>query len=300
MLIRIVTDLFCKTPHLRSENNNQYMTIKFLVEMKKDFIIVGAALVSLAAQAQVGINTENPKTTLDVVNSAKNTAAEGVMMPRLTGDELKDRDAAYSADQTSAMVYVTAPITSPSAKTRNVTAKGYYYFDGSIWQTAKGGGSTITASNGLTLSNDDVQLGGTLTKDTEIVQNGKNLFTTGNGKVSIGAVPTANSAKFEVDGASTNTRSYSANGMNIDFTKSNLAYTTASAGAFTVTGLKDGGTYTLAVKGRNSGTASFSQAGILFHFVNNGATTADKHTLYTFVVIGSDAYVWMTKGFQFN
>jgi len=266
--------------------------------MKKNFIIVSAALVSFtAAQAQVGINTENPKTTLDVVNSAKNTAAEGVMMPRLTGDELKNRDAAYSADQTSAMVYVTSPVTSPSAKTRNVTAKGYYYFDGSVWQTAKGGGSTITASNGLTLSNDDVQLGGTLIKDTEITQNGKNLFTTGIGKVSIGAMPSANSSKLEVDGASTNTQSYSTNGRSIDFTKSNLASTTASAGAFTITGLKDGGTYSLAVKGTNIGMASFSQSGIAFHLVNNEATTAGKHTLYTFVVIGSDAYVWMTKGF---
>ena len=268
--------------------------------MKKKFVIIVAALMLFAAaQAQVGINTENPKTTLDVVNRAENTeAADGVMMPRLTGDELKSKENAYGIDQVSAMVYITEPVTSPSTRTQNITTKGYYYFDGSVWQPVKGGEGTVaTASNGLTLSNDDVQLGGTLTKDTEIAQDGKNLFSTGDGKVSIGAVPGANSTKFEVDGASTNTKSYNTNGMSIDFTKSNLAYTTASSGAFTITGLKDGGTYTLAVKGANSGTASFSQSGIAFHFVNNGATTADKHTLYTFVVIGSDAYVWMTKGF---
>ena len=252
---------------------------------------------SLQAQVTVGANKE-PKATLEVVGDANNSkATDGVMMPRLTGNELKNKDAAYGADQISAMVYVTAPVTAPSAKTKNVTEKGYYYFDGSIWQAAKGSSKTITASNALTLSNDDVQLGGTLNKDTEIAHNGKNLFTTGIGKVSIGATPSTNSSKFEVNGASTNTQSYSTNGMSIDFTKSNLAYTTASAGAFAITGLKDGGTYTLAVKGASSGTASFSQSGITFHTVNNGATTENKHTLYTFVIIGNDAYVWMTKGF---
>ena len=267
--------------------------------MKKKFVIIVAALMLFAAaQAQVGINTENPKTTLDVVNRAENTeAADGVMMPRLTGDELKSKENAYGIDQISAMVYITAPVTSPSTRTQNITTKGYYYFDGGVWQPVGGEGTVATASNGLTLSNDDMQLGGTLTKDTEIAQNNKNLFSTGNGKVSIGAAPMTNSAKFEVDGASANKQSYSTSGMSIDFTKSNLAYTTASAGAFTITGLKDGGTYTLAVKGANSGTASFSQSGIVFHFVNNGATTAGKHTLYTFVIIGNDAYVWMTKGF---
>ncbi|GHU86763.1 hypothetical protein FACS1894153_4290 [Bacteroidia bacterium] len=117
------------------------------------------------------------------------------------------------------------------------------------------------------------------------------------GKVSIGSVPTSTSSKFEVNGASTNTASYSTTGMDIDFTQSNLAYTTASAGAFTIIGLKDGGTYTLAVKGTVSGTSSFTQSGITFHTVNNTKTTVDKHTIYTFVVMGSDAYVWMTKGF---
>ncbi|MDR2684458.1 MAG: hypothetical protein LBB53_03635 [Prevotellaceae bacterium] len=155
----------------------------------------------------------------------------------------------------------------------------------------------IDANNGLTRNGDAVQLGGTLNKTTEIAQAGYNFYTTGSGKVSIGAVPTAGSSKFEVNGASTNMKSFSTSGLSIDFTQSNLACTTASAGTFTLTGLKDGGTYTLAVKGETSGTASFAQAGITFHLVNNGATTASKHTLYTFVVMGNDAYVWMTKGF---
>ncbi|GHT17153.1 hypothetical protein FACS189429_0620 [Bacteroidia bacterium] len=266
--------------------------------------MLGIALSSITAiQAQVGINTEDPKTTLDVTINAQSGIAPGITAPRLSGDELKALDGKYAAAQIGAMVYVTAAVGTASAKTANVTAAGYYYFDGSIWQIIKSGGSgsgsgTITADNGLSISNDDVQLGGKLLQDTEIDQDGKDFYTTGDGKMSIGAAPTAGSAKFEVNGASANTQAHDAgNGNGIDFTQSNLAYTTASAGVFVPYGIKDGGTYTLAVKGTTSGTASFMLPGMTFHYVNNGATTAGKHTLYTFIVMGNDAYVWMTKGF---
>ncbi|MDR0830439.1 MAG: hypothetical protein LBN95_10080 [Prevotellaceae bacterium] len=269
--------------------------------MFKMILVLIVLILSTATNAQVTIGAGTmPNATLEVVSNANSTTADGVMMPRLTLVALADKDAMYSTAQTSAMVYVTdaTPSITASEKTKNVTAIGYYYFDGTFWQAAKGsGGTTVDADNGLTLSNDSVLLGGTLLKNTKIEQDGKNLYTEGSGKVSVGAAPSSTSSKFEVNGASTNTQSYSTTGMNIDFMQSNLAYTTASAGSFTVTGLKDGGTYTLAVKGAISGTASFSQSGIIFHIVNSSATTAGKHTLYTFVVMGGDAYVWMTKGF---
>jgi hypothetical protein len=108
---------------------------------------------------------------------------------------------------------------------------------------------------------------------------------------------TAGGASLEVNGASTNTTAFNASsGTSIDFTKSNLAYTTASAGNFTLTGMKDGGTYTLAVQGATSGTAAFSQTGLTFKSVNNAATTASKHTLYTFIVMGTNVYYSMVTG----
>ena len=118
--------------------------------------------------------------------------------------------------------------------------------------------------------------------------------TTGN--VGIGsATPTS---KLEVNGSATNTTALnSVAAMTIDFSKSNLAYTTASAGAFTLTNIKDGGTYTLAVQGANSGTSTFSCAGFTFRYVNNGITSANKHTLYTFLVMGATVYVYMATGF---
>jgi hypothetical protein len=92
---------------------------------------------------------------------------------------------------------------------------------------------------------------------------------------------------LEVNGASTNTTAFNASsGTSIDFTKSNLAYTTASAGAFTLTGMKDGGTYTLAVQGGTSGTSSFTASGFTLKPYVNAATTANTHSLYTFIVMG--------------
>jgi hypothetical protein len=105
-------------------------------------------------------------------------------------------------------------------------------------------------------------------------------------------------SKLEVNGSATNTSAFNAAASStIDFSNSNLAYTTVSPGAFTLTNIKDGGTYTLSVQGTTSGTASFSSVGFTFKSMNNAQTIAGKHTLYTFIVMGSTVYFYMSAGF---
>jgi hypothetical protein len=118
--------------------------------------------------------------------------------------------------------------------------------------------------------------------------------TTGN--VGIG---TSNpSSRLEVNGAVTNTTALnSVAATTIDFSRSNLAYTTASAGAFVLSNIKDGGTFSLAVQGVNSGTSTFTSTGYTFRYINNGITSANKHTIYTFLVMGTTVYVYMATGF---
>jgi hypothetical protein len=110
--------------------------------MKKNFLIVSTLLLSSFAFSQVGINTESPKATLDVVATPTNLSkVDGFLAPRLTGDELKAKDALYDTPQTGTIVYATAKVTTPSTKTANILKEGYYFFNGSIW-TALGSGKS--------------------------------------------------------------------------------------------------------------------------------------------------------------
>ncbi|TDL99405.1 MAG: hypothetical protein C4K58_05725 [Flavobacteriaceae bacterium] len=95
--------------------------------------------------SQVGIDTNNPAATLDVTGKATSaTTIDGVIPPRLTGNQLKAKDAVYTAAQTGAIVYISAAASPTTTKTANVTSAGYYYFDGTIWK-GMGGASPSAA-----------------------------------------------------------------------------------------------------------------------------------------------------------
>ncbi len=151
--------------------------------------------------------------------------------------------------------------------------------------------SNVTGSAGTSvlrfLTSTNAEAGGTI---------GERMRIHGNGNLGIGtASPTS---RLEVNGSATNNVAYNAgSGTSIDFSLSNLAYTTASAGTFTITNIKNGGTYSLAVQGATSGTSTFSCSGFTFIYVNNGITAPNKHTMYTFIVMGTTVYVYMATGF---
>ncbi|WP_113638099.1 beta strand repeat-containing protein [Nubsella zeaxanthinifaciens] len=121
-----------------------------------------------------------------------------------------------------------------------------------------------------------------------------------NDRVGIGS--TSPTSKLEVNGAVTNTTAFNAGlSTTIDFSKSNLAYTTANPGSFNLTGMKDGGTYTLAVQGQTAGTAVFSgsnpaSTALTFKSPNNSLTINGTDTVYTFLVMGTTVYFYMTPG----
>jgi len=78
---------------------------------------------------QIGINNSDPKATLDIAATPNDTSKfDGVIAPRLTGSQLRAKT--YTTDQNAAIVFVTTADTSPQGQTSNVTAIGYYYFDG--------------------------------------------------------------------------------------------------------------------------------------------------------------------------
>lgn len=84
------------------------------------------------AHAQVGINTTSPATSFDVAKSSVATVADGVLVTRISGDELKAKDANYGTNQHATLVYVTSIPTTASTKTSNIKSPGFYYYDNTI------------------------------------------------------------------------------------------------------------------------------------------------------------------------
>lgn len=114
--------------------------------MKKHLLL--AVLMSAPIfYAQVGINTTTPRATLDISpRNTNGTTAEGVIAPRLTGNQLSAADAKYTASHAGVIVYATSAPSPLTTKTANVTAPGYYYFDGSIWHGMGAQSTTTTLS----------------------------------------------------------------------------------------------------------------------------------------------------------
>lgn len=101
--------------------------------MKKTLFLIGILNFTFF-NAQVGINTSTPKATFDITGvPSDNTKTDGLIAPRLTGNELKAKDALYTAGQTGAIIYATAPASPSTPKTVNVITAGYYYFTGTVW-----------------------------------------------------------------------------------------------------------------------------------------------------------------------
>lgn len=173
---------------------------------------------------------------------------------------------------------------------------------GFTWWMGFGHGTASTDANDRARVGVDIAGGGAgrlfLTTGAPGAQT-RAMFVDENQRVGIGtSTPTS---RLEVNGAATNTTAFNAGaGTTIDFSRSNLAYTTASPGnTFTLSNLKDGGTYTLAVQGKTAGQASFTITGFTASNIkspNNGLTAEGKETLYTFMVMGTFVYFYMTTG----
>jgi hypothetical protein len=140
--------------------------------------------------SQVGINTANPRSTLDI--TAKTNGAsqvEGLIIPRLTGDQIKAMTMNLQAGTESLMIYATSAPGISNSSVAKITQPGYYYWNGTIWENIGGLASNIYTADGTIT---------TAQAARNVELNGKNLIFSGIGSVGIG---TANpSAKLDVAG----------------------------------------------------------------------------------------------------
>ncbi|SEF74566.1 hypothetical protein SAMN05421847_0802 [Halpernia humi] len=102
--------------------------------MKKIIFYIILLIFGLGKAQYVGINTDLPKATLDVVGKPTDAAvSDGIIAPRLTLAQLNAKTN-YGAAQTGSIVYVSDITGATVAATARVLSVGYYYFDGVIWQ----------------------------------------------------------------------------------------------------------------------------------------------------------------------
>ena len=159
--------------------------------MRKKVLLSVCIIVAATLHAQVGINNSTPKASLHITpQNTDGTTAEGIIAPNLTRAQLIGKDVRYNTDQKGAIIYVTTLDGTLTAKTTNITATGYYYFDGSVWQPFTQPASIVPT--------EPWQVQGSTTSANT---NAQNIYQTGSvGIGSMTAVPAA--YMFQVTGSS--------------------------------------------------------------------------------------------------
>ena len=161
--------------------------------------------------------------------------------------------------------------------------------------------ASVSSTNGLLyVANTSAGTNGVVARIQSNSTAGSGLTVFANGNISVG-LATAPRSTLDVSGTLLVKPSTLNGTATIDFLTGNLQHTAASCGAFILHNMKDGGSYTFAVKGATSATCSFTAfsdagvTGLTVHMPSDhAATTAAKHTLYSFLVMGTDVYItWL-------
>lgn len=160
----------------------------------KSFVI--AAITSISAfthaqTAQVGINTNNPNSSLDIngqrdsSGNLLSTDITGLQAPRLTRAELTAKgNTLYTTNQKGALVYITDITGGDIVGQRvNISAIGYYYFDGSFWIKIGSAGTEPwriqTTTKEATANTDNIYQTGTVAIGKNVVGSGVALDVQG-------------------------------------------------------------------------------------------------------------------------
>lgn len=107
------------------------MRRKVRLSSKHFFVLTIFLMYMHNAFSQIGIFTENPKASLDIIKFSASDTPDGILIPRLTGDEIESM--VVNSDQNSLLVYATRAST---ATTPTVTSSGFWYYEAnsSIWK----------------------------------------------------------------------------------------------------------------------------------------------------------------------
>ncbi len=108
--------------------------------MKKAIILFFIIFIYTNSFSQVGIGTNNPNATLEVVGEPSEVGvSDGIIAPRISRADLIAKTG-YSVSQTGAIVYITDLSGTVNTASQNITEIGYYYFNGTSWKSMNSSG----------------------------------------------------------------------------------------------------------------------------------------------------------------
>lgn len=224
-----------------------------------------------SVHSQIGIGTLTPsaKSVLDLTSTTR-----GFLLPRMSGSQWSLL-APNSGNDKGLQVF-------------DSSVNSFLFWNGTSWLQD----GNIYDQNGLILSGVSRTInftsGGSLNFDANTLR-----VDATNNKVGIGT-STINE-ELVVNGTITNSAAYDAGASDvIDFSTSNLAYTTSTSTTITLNNIKNGGSYVLATTSLEaSAMVTFTSTGFTFYYMGTGFRILGKQHLYYFIVVGTNVYVSM-------
>jgi hypothetical protein len=101
------------------------------------YIYTLSLLLSVLTNAQVGVNTNTPRASLDLVAIGENdetlTTKEGLLIPKVSLSRVEQMTTSLTIDE-GILVYINnIDVLSPTGSITTVDTEGFYYFDGAYW-----------------------------------------------------------------------------------------------------------------------------------------------------------------------
>lgn len=155
--------------------------------MKNNFFMLLCFCVNSFLFSQVGINTSSPETTFEVVGKAEDiNHYDGILPPRITGDQLQKKT--YNYSKKGAVIFVTIAPSNLSGQVADITEPGLYYFSGYSWKSISNQKEPIEYRIILSFdnSNDDVLTESSKWSEPLNLSSDKNVYLTSSKHYSIG------------------------------------------------------------------------------------------------------------------
>jgi hypothetical protein len=175
-----------------------------------------------------------------------------------------------------------------SSSGSNMTSTNY-----SVYIGARTKGLNVTGStNEIVIGNAAVGLG----SNSTVIGNSSTTKAAVYGNLLLGST-TDNGAKLQVNGAYTNSASNNElSDTTIDFSLSNIAYTSSTSSTIALSNIKDGGIYYLAITATTvSDSVAFTATGFTMKYLGNMTRTTAKVHMYRFIVAGTTVFVSVEK-----